>query len=278
MDLGYEGRTIWITGASGGIGRALARVFGDEGAQLVLHGFSRCDELSEWVAEQPWSHRAQVVQADTRDPVQVRAALDLGRARFGRVDVCIANAGLWPRANERLDQASVGRIENTLAVNLLGSVWTARAWMAGLAEDGPVDGVGGSLVFIGSTAGRFGESHHADYAMAKAGLVGLMLSLKNEVVHLDPFARVNVLEPGWTVTEMAREALEVPGNVAGVCRTQPLRQLARAVDIATLAAFLASDRARHVNGQVVTCAGGMEGRSLWQDADVDEAAVRERAR
>lgn len=276
MDLALTGRTAFITGASGGIGRALAEVLGGEGANLVLHGHTGVDALTTWVADQPFADRTEVVQADVRVPTEVDAALESGIARFGRVDLCVANAGRWPTPHERLDESSEERIRNTVSINLLGSAWTARAWMAGLAKTGPVQGVGASLVFIGSTAGRFGEAHHADYAMAKAGLVGLTYSLKNEVVHLDPFARVNVVEPGWTVTHMAREALSKPGVIAKVCRTQPLRQLARAVDIAHLVAFLLSDRSRHVNGQVVTCAGGMEGRSLWQDEQVDEAAVRRR--
>jgi len=218
------------------------------------------------------------LQADLTQPSEVDAAFEQATRQVGRIDACVANAGAWPRPHERLDQASVERIERTVAVNLLGSAWTARAWMRQLQAHGPADGVGASLVFIGSTAGHFGEAFHADYAMAKAGLIGLMLSLKTEVTHLDPFARVNVVEPGWTVTHMAREALERAGAVERVCRTQSLRQLGRAVDVARTVAFLCSDTSRHLSGQVITIAGGMEGRMLWEAADIDEDAVRGRVR
>jgi hypothetical protein len=97
--------------------------------------------------------------------------------------------------------------------------------MATLAATGPRgDGHGASLGFVGSTAGRFGEAGHAEYATAKAGLVGLMRSLKNEIVTLDPFARVNAVEPGWTVTHMVRPTLDQPGVIARALATMPVRQ------------------------------------------------------
>ena len=144
-----------------------------------------------------------------------------------------------------------------------------------LRASGPrADGHGASVTFVGSTAGRFGERGHVDYAASKAGLVGAMSSLKNEIVQLDPYARVNVVEPGWTVTHMARAAIEEPGAVERVTRTMALRQLGRAKDIARLIAVLASPTASsHVSGQVITVAGGMEGRLLWNEDDVDRDAV-----
>lgn len=279
MDLQLSDQTVLITGASGGIGRALARTFAAEGARLVLHAHDRQADLAAWVAGQDWHRRALVVAADVRDPQAVARAFAEGEQRFGRVDVAIANAGVWPRPTELLHEAPLDRLRDTIEVNLLGATWTARAWMAGLHRHGPrPDGLGAALCFIGSTAGRFGELGHADYALAKAGLHGLVRTLKNEAVRLDPYARANLVEPGWTVTEMARAELEVPGNVARALRTMPLRQLARASDIARAAAFLCSPAARHVSGEVLTVAGGMEGRVQWDPSEVDEAGVRARAR
>ena len=189
-----------------------------------------------------------------------------------------ARAGAWPRPDELLHEASVERIRRTLDANLFSALWTARAFLASLAKSGPrADGHGASLVFIGSTAGVFGERHHADYACAKAGLEGLVRSLKNEIVLLDPFARVNLVAPGWTATHMVRPELEQAGTIQRITRTMPLRQLARATDIARMVAILASPAAsRHVSGESITVAGGMEGRVLWNPPDIDETAVRRR--
>ncbi|MFN0242265.1 MAG: SDR family NAD(P)-dependent oxidoreductase [Planctomycetota bacterium] len=280
MDLGLKGLVVVITGASGGIGRALAEAFAAEDASLVLTSVSRLPELESWVAGQPWRARALALRADVTQPAEIGAALEAACARFGRVDACVANAGRWTPEFALLHQADEQRVRASIDTNLMGSLWTARAFFAGLARSGPrSDGAGASLVLIGSTAGRFGEKGHAEYAVSKAGLYGLVRTLKNEIVELDPHGRVNMIEPGWTVTHMARPALDEPGRIAKVVRTMPLRQLARAKDIARAACFLCSPvAARHVSGEVLTIAGGMEGRVLWDPADVDEAAVRARLR
>lgn len=278
VDLQLRDKTVFVTGASGGIGRALAEAFVGEGARLALHGNRKSAELESWLAQQPWRERAIAVRADVTKPAEIGAAMEAARKRFGRVDVCIANAGMWTPEFQLLHRADEERIRRTIETNLMGSLWTARAFMDALAKSGPrEDGHGASLVFIGSTAGRFGEKGHAEYSVGKAGLYGLLRSLKNEIVDLDPYARVNLIEPGWTVTHMARPALEEPGVIAKVVRTMPLRQLGRAVDVARTALFLASPAAsRHVTGEVITVAGGMEGRSLWEAADVDEGRIRRR--
>ena len=278
MQLGLGDKTVLITGASGGIGRALMETFAEEGAQLVVVGREHFDELRRYVDARAWCDRAHCVRADTAVPAEIEAAFGEGEAVFGRVDVVVAAAGVWPKEHELLHEASLERIRATLDSNLFGSLWTARAFQASLARRGArSDGHGAALCFIGSTAGRFGERGHADYATAKAALYGLVRSLKNEIVRLDPFARVNMVEPGWTVTHMVREELLRPGVVDHVVRTMPLRQLGRAVDVARTVAYLCSPlAARHISGEVVTIAGGMEGRTLWQAGDIDESAVRAR--
>ena len=121
---------------------------------------------------------------------------------------------------------------------------------------------------IGSTAGLFGEAGHADYAAAKSAIVhGLLLSLKNEIVRIAPLGRVNVVCPGWTESPMTRTTLTDPELVARVTRTMPLRKVAQPEDVARQVVVLASDElSGHVTGQVVTVAGGMEGRLLTSGA------------
>ena len=277
MDLQLSGKTAFITGASGGIGRALARAFADEGCNLVLHANSNLAWLREFIGKHEWKDRAIAVPADVTDASAVQAAMDAGVRHFGRVDICVANAGRWPKPDELLSELSVERFVETINVNLLGAAWTARAFMRQLKPRD--DQHGAALTFIGSTAGRHGEPMHSDYSASKAGMYGLVRSLKSEVVKLDPFARVNMVEPGWTVTEMAREALDQPGKIAHILKTTSLRQLARSADIARAVLMLSSPAlSRHISGEVITVAGGMEGRTLWPEADIDEDAVRKRAR
>lgn len=280
MDLELRDLTVLITGASGGIGRALARTFGREGARLVLQGHSRADELEAFVEQEGLADRCLIQTVDVRDASAVDSGMDAAVQRFGRVDVAIANAGVWPVEDLALDELSPERVRETLEVNLMGSMWTLRSWMRQLRAKGPrEDGRAASAVLIGSTAARFGERFHADYATAKAGLGGLLQSVKNELPLLDPFARVNRIEPGWTATEMARAALDDPVAVGRAVRTMPLRQIGSADDVASAALFFASPRmGRHVTGQTLTVAGGMEGRVLWEPGEIDAAEARERGR
>jgi 3-oxoacyl-[acyl-carrier protein] reductase len=169
-------------------------------------------------------------------------------------------AGVWPKDDEPVWQLSLERWESTLRANLTATFLTARAFLREVERNGH-----GSLVLVGSTAGRFGEGGHADYAAAKSAIqVGLLLSLKNEIVRIAPNARVNAVAPGWTVSEMTRGKLE-PADVARVTRTMALQKVAVADDIARAVVVLASDElSGHVTGELVTVAGGMEGRTLHE--------------
>ena len=278
MKSGIDGLVALVTGASGGIGREIAAAYAQEGARLVLHANSRLEELEARVADEPWGADALCVQAELSDADALERAFAAARERFGRVDICAANAGVWPPGEELLHELSVERLQRTLAVDLFGAALSARAFFASLALTGPrEDGRGAALVFTGSTAGVYGERGHADYAMSKAGLVGLTRTLKNEIVALDPYGRVNLVHPGWTVTAMARPALDDDRAVASALRTMPLQQLAHARDIARAVLYFSSpSMARHVTGESLVVAGGMEGRVLWDTHEIDVPRVRAR--
>ncbi|MBD3237195.1 MAG: SDR family oxidoreductase [Candidatus Eisenbacteria bacterium] len=279
MDLGLGRKVVFITGASGGIGWATAEAFAEEGARLALHGH-RSFQALRTRAEERWNaEQAFAYACDLSEPEGIARAMEAAAAQFGRIDVCIANAGIWHAESVRLDQMPTERFRETIAVNLLGAAWTARAFLRVLTDRGPRPGEhGASLLFIGSTAGRFGERGHSDYSATKAGLYGLVRTLKNEIVQIDPRGRVNMIEPGWTVTEMARPALQDPEALPRAVRTMPLQQVGTAKDIARAAVFLSSPTAaQHISGEVLTIAGGMEGRVQWELQEIDGTAVRRRS-
>jgi 3-oxoacyl-[acyl-carrier protein] reductase len=266
MEAGLAGLNVLITGASGGIGRALADAFGAEGCGLALHANSQRAELEKFAASRPWAERARCYGADLRDPGALERMVEAWHAESAeRLDVCIVNAGIWPPESLPLHELPVERVREVIDVNLLGALWTARAFLRLLARTGPrVDGRGASVCFIGSTAGRFGEAGHIEYSASKSALRGITLTLKNEIVKLDPRARVNLIEPGWTVTPMAEAAFQDQALVDRVLATAPLRKFARPEDVASLALAIASPViSGHVSGEFLTVAGGMEGRLLW---------------
>jgi 3-oxoacyl-[acyl-carrier protein] reductase len=165
---------------------------------------------------------------------------------------------VWPVDDEPVWELGLERWESTVRANLTATFLTARAFLREVERNGH-----GSLVLVGSTAGTFGEAGHADYAAAKSAIqVGLLLSLKNEIVRIAPGARVNAVAPGWTVSPMTREALD-DAIVQMISRTMALRKVAVAADIARAIVVLASDElSGHITGELVTVAGGMEGRTI----------------
>ncbi|MEM8711443.1 MAG: SDR family oxidoreductase, partial [Planctomycetota bacterium] len=232
MNLGLDGKAVFVTGASGGIGRAIAETLALEGANVVLQGRSQFDSMAQWVQDAEWSDRALCVRADVTEPRELEEAFRAASDRFGAVYGCVVNAGVWPPEDVPLVDMDEARVRRTLEINLAGAMWTSRAFLRSIRGAGAGSGSGASLVFTGSTAAAFGEAGHSDYAASKAGLYGLMRSLKNEIVALDPYGRVNVVDPGWVVTEMTEKNLDEPGVIEGVVRTMPLQQLARPADIA----------------------------------------------
>jgi 3-oxoacyl-[acyl-carrier protein] reductase len=193
---------------------------------------------------------ASIAGADLTDEAQVEALFE----QTGPLDVCAAVAGVWPSEDVPVRDLPLERWRATLDANLTATFLTARGFLRGMRGDG-------SLVLVGSTAGLFGEAGHADYAAAKSAILhGLLLSLKNEAVRFAPEARVNAVAPGWTESPMTRGLVDEE-RVSAISRTMALRKVARPEDVAAQVVALASPVvSAHVTGQIVTVAGGMEGR------------------
>jgi 3-oxoacyl-[acyl-carrier protein] reductase len=259
VDTGLAGQGVVVTGASGGIGAACARAFAAEGARVVVH-YHRGEERARAVARELGD--ATVAQADLTDEAAVDRLFAEARDALGTVDVCAAVAGVYPGEDVPVWELGLARFEETLRLNLTATFLTARAFLRETRATGA-----GALVLVGSTAGRFGEAGHADYAAAKSAVQGgLLLSLKNEAARLGPRVRVNAVAPGWTASPMTRGMLE-EDDVRRITRTMPLRKVAVPEDVAGQVVVLASERlSGHVTGELVTVAGGMEGRVLHDGA------------
>jgi 3-oxoacyl-[acyl-carrier protein] reductase len=247
METGLTGKRVLVTGASGGIGCACARAFAAEGAEVILH-FHRGEDRAESLAAELGG--AQTVGADLTSEHEVNAMFET----TGPLDICAAVAGMWPTEDVPVWELPLERWQATLDANLTATFLTARGFLRQLEGDG-------SLVLVGSTAGLIGEAGHADYAAAKAAIMGgFLLSLKNEVVRRNPLARVNAVAPGWTESPMTRGHVSEE-QVQRISRTMALRKVAQPEDVAAQVVALASPViSGHVTGQVVTVAGGMEGR------------------
>jgi 3-oxoacyl-[acyl-carrier protein] reductase len=252
LNSGLDKKRIMVTGGSGGIGAACARLFAAEGAEVVVH-FHRGRERADAVAAEIGG---RVVGGDLTNEAEAERIFE----EAGPLDVCAAIAGVWPREDTPVWELTLERWRATLDANLTATFLTARGFLAQLGDRE------GALVLCGSTAGLIGEAGHADYAAAKAAVTGgLLRSLKNEVVRRNPNCRVNAVAPGWTESPMTRGHVD-PGQIRLVSRTMALRKVAQPDDVAAQVVALASPViSGHVTGQVVTVAGGMEGRVLHED-------------
>lgn len=244
-----------VTGGSGGIGTAVCRRLAGDGYAVAAH-YHRNAQGARGLAKEL---DGAALEADLREEGAADRLVEQCVEALGRLDVCVANAGVWPEADLPIWELPLDRWRATIDANLTATFLTARAFLRHAATTRR-----GSLVLIGSTAGRFGEAGHADYAAAKGAiLTGLLLSAKNEAARLGDRVRVNAVAPGWVATPMSQSALDDRPRVERALSTMALKKVATPDDIAQAVAFFASDeRSGHVTGEVLTVAGGMEGRQI----------------
>ncbi len=257
MDTGLRGKGVLVTGGGGGIGSAIVDAFAAEGAVVAVH-YRSSKERAEQLADRSGGI---ALQADLTREADADALVPAAVDALGRLDVLIANAGQWPSEDVPVWDMTLDRWRATVAANLDSVFLSCRAFLRHVAATHT-----GNIVIVSSTAGLFGEAGHADYAATKSALAsGLLNSLKNEIVRIAPRGRVNVVCPGWTATDMTRDYVRDDAFVARITRTMSLAKLGVSDDVARIVVALASDEiSGHVTGQVVTVAGGMEGRVIHE--------------
>lgn len=244
-------KTIIVTGASSGIGAAAAHLFAAEGANVIL-GARRAVELDAHVAQiKQAGGNAIALAGDVNDEPYAKALVDLAQSEFGGLDGAFNNAGVMG------DMGPVPEMESSswhhvMSTNLTSAFYAAKYQISAMEKNG-----GGSIVFTSSFVG-FGNSGMPGmgaYAAAKAGMIGLTLSLAAE--HGAQNVRVNALLPGGTRTAMAGDDKTVHEFVANL---HSLKRLAEPLEIAQSAMFLLSDRASFVTGHAMNTDGGVSSR------------------
>ena len=269
MHTGLTNKVVLITGASGGLGAEMVRIFADEGARVILHYHSQ-KAVADALAAQLAPADCCTLGADLTDEQQVSRLWQEAEDRLGPVEIVVANAGIWVPEDVPIHEMSLHQWNGTVATDLTSVFLCMREFFRGIRRHELRDP---SAVLIGSTAAAFGEAGHADYAAAKGGLVyGFLLTLKNEIARLAPGGRANAVCPGWTLTPMTEQFAADPDIIRRALRTMPLRKVGQPSDVASAVVFLASSRlAGHITGQMLMVSGGMEGRVLY---DPDEIGPR----
>lgn len=238
------GTVAIVTGASSGIGRAIAERYGREGASVVLAGID-VPGLEATAAR--IDGETLVAECNVRDGEMIEATVEETKSTFGRIDTVVSNAGITAR--KAIVDASDAEIESVLDVNLKGTMRIARETIPELIR------TEGSFIATSSQLGQVGISGAGAYCASKAGIDGFVRQLAIE--HADEGVRVNAIAPGVIYTPIADDLrAENPNWAEEKLEKIPMNRIGDPADIAGPAVFLASDDAAYITGHVLTVDGG----------------------
>ena len=248
-DTALQGKVALVTGASRGIGRAIAVALGRRGAKVIVNYASRADAAREAAAEvEAAGGQAAIAAFDVADAAAVTEAIKAIGKDHGGLDILVNNAGV--AINGLLMRFSDDQWQKTLAINLSGAFHCTRAAASLLLRAKAA----GRIINITSVVGEVGNGGQAAYAASKAGLIGLTMSTARELASRG--VTCNAIAPGYIETDMTAEHLP-EAQRAKLIEQIPLARIGRAQDVADAAAFLAGPEAGYITGQVLRVNGGM---------------------
>jgi 3-oxoacyl-[acyl-carrier protein] reductase len=246
--LSLKGRVALVTGGSRGIGRAIVMRLAELGADVVIN-YVRDEKAAADAAREAEEYgvKALAVQADVSRLEEALRLVSRVVEEFGRLDVLVCNAGIWEGAP--VEEMTEKLWDKVIEINLKGTWSVCRAAVPQMKLQ-----KWGRIVTVSSTAGQRGEANVSNYAASKGGQIAFTKSLAAE---LGPHGiNVNSVAPGWVDTEMCEEVFADDSYRSSIEKSIPLGRVASADDIAGPIAFLCTDWARHITGEILSVNGG----------------------
>jgi 3-oxoacyl-[acyl-carrier protein] reductase len=240
-------KVVLITGGSRGIGAACVKLFSKAGANVAFTFKSNKNAAEELITKINLPNKIVSYQLDLESELDINQKVTQIISDFGKLDILINNAGMWKYGEA--DKMSLHDWEETIKINLNSVFLITKAVIPVMKKNRY-----GRIINVSSTAGQHGEAFHSHYAAAKGALISFTKSLAVELA--DYNITSNAIAPGWVETDMSKEVFIDRDYKESIRRSIPIGRIAIPEDIAGPILFLASDLARHVNGEVINVNGG----------------------
>jgi 3-oxoacyl-[acyl-carrier protein] reductase len=248
--ISLAGKAALVTGGSRGIGAATVKLFAQAGADVVF-SYNRNKEAAAQVEQEARKHgtRIESLKADLGKMADAKKLVDFTRERLGRLDVLVANAGIWNEKPEPIEQLGEREWDEMIRVNLK-SVYAVIHF----AVPHMIAQHGGRIVAISSTAGQRGESFHTHYGASKGAIISLVKGLAIELARHNIL--INCVAPGWVDTDMSASVLRDKKLQKSALEAIPVKRAGTAEEIAGPILFAVSDLATFITGEVINVNGG----------------------
>lgn len=253
IPLSLSGKVALISGGSRGIGAATVRMFAAAGAKVAF-SYRSARSQAEALAKECGSSVCHPIASDLNNPEAARSLVAETVKHFARLDILVANHGVWPEEDVPIERMTDEQWRSTLAINLDGVFGLVKHAVAQMKSQPRKNIPAGHIVLISSTSGQRGEAFHCDYSATKGALISMTKSLSSELACSGIY--VNCVAPGWVDTDMSAGALADPKTGEAIRRTIPLGRAARPEEIAAPVLFLCTEHATFITGEVFNVNGG----------------------
>ena len=253
ISLSLAGKTALITGGSRGIGAATVRMFVSAGARVAFN-YQRARAQAEQLVKELGEDNCAAFVCDLTGTGTAHDLVSSTVKRFGRLDILVANHGVWPAQDVAIDEMSDNQWRTTLAVNLDSVFALVKHSVAQFRKQTNTGSATGHIVLVSSTSGQRGEAFHVDYSATKGALISMVKSLSSELIRDGIY--VNCVAPGWVATDMSMPALNDPPTRDAIFRTIPLGRVGTPEEIAAPILFLCTEHAGFISGEIFNVNGG----------------------
>jgi|SRR5271165_706879 len=253
VPLSLSGKVALISGGSRGIGAATVRMFAAAGAKVAF-SYRSARKQADALVNECGAANCYAIQSDLDDPEAAHALVAATVKHFGRLDILVANHGVWPAEDVAIDRMPDEQWRSTISINLDGVFGLVKHSVAQMKAQPPGNGPAGHIVLISSTSGQRGEAYHVDYSATKGALISMTKGLSTE---LAPFGiYVNCVAPGWVDTDMSAATLADPKAGEQIRAKIPMGRVGTPEEIAAPVLFLCTEHAGFVTGEVFNVNGG----------------------